>query len=64
MRNHQNRGENLKNPEKSDFSDFIPILPRFCPDFPKILTHFQNSITFEPHIVKICMTTQIKAKTM
>jgi len=61
MKNHQNRGNNLKNPEKSDLSRFYTDFTPICPDFPKIPTNFQNSITFEPHIVKICLTTQIKA---
>ena len=51
-----------KIPKKSDFPDFTQIFPRFWPDFPKILTIFQNSRTSEPLIVEICMTTQIEAK--
>ena len=49
-------------PKNSDFPDFTPISPRIWPNFPKILTIFQNSRTYEPLIVEICMTTQIEAK--
>ena len=43
------------------FSDFSILQ---FPDFQKIKTHFQNSLTSELHIIKISMTSQIKAKTM
>ena len=51
-----------KIPKKIDFSDFITILPRFCPDFPKIPINFQNSITFEPHIIKYVWSLKLKLK--
>ena len=55
------RRNDLKIPTKIKFTrfypDFTPILIRFSENFDT----FSNSITFEPHIVEICMTTQIKA---
>ena len=45
MENHQNRGNNLKNPEKIRFSrfytDFTPILPRFSENSDKF-SKFHN----------------------
>ena len=52
----------LKNSPKSDFPRSYPnFLPQFLPDFPKISVNFQNSITFETHIVEVWMTTHVKA---
>ena len=56
MENHENRRNNEINSKKKSI---LPILPRFWPDFPKILTIFQNSRTYEPLIVEISMTAQI-----
>ena len=57
MENHEIRRNNEKISKKSDFT---PILPRFYPILPRffeILAIFKNSITFEPLVVEICMTT-------
>ena len=48
------KGIMKKNPKKSDFNRL------FWPDFPKMLTIFQNYRISEPLIVEICMTTHIE----
>ena len=53
-----------KIPKKVRFRRFWPAFCRFWPDFGLILIFFRNSVTFEPIIVEICMTTQIKAQTV
>ena len=53
-----------KIPKKFRFPRFRPDFGRFRPDFGPILIFSVKSVTFEPIIVKICMTTQIKAQTV
>ena len=57
MENHEIRRNNENILKKSDFTPILPQFYTISPRFFEILAIFLNSITFEPLVVEICMTT-------